>query len=475
MKKKILFKRLLLVCFIGGTVGFSDSGYATDWEDRFEIGGYIRNETSFRVREANEVLWSENIFQLDINTTIQPEKVYFYFSGRLYYDAVYDFQQSKGFLDDDTNRRELRRYMATNRVGTQADYVRECYLDIYTDHFDIRLGKQQIVWGETDAFKMLDIINPQDIRHFNQDNWEDSRITLWSAKIDYNPTLNTAIQLVVVPDIRPLYWQPYPGRDHPFTPLSQRVLPPFPLDEHRVARNLSNTEWGIRWYQNFGSFNYTLNYFRHWTDTPGIYLDLSKFKINMKYKRVHSIGGSFSWNFTNFLGLSSVVLRGETVLNLKDLQPAINYGRGGLPETVRSDNWNYALTLQKTFWKPYNLWPSGLDTQFYVFQSVILDYEDSKTKRHYLVPQTNAHADEFETIFALIFAAAYLPGEYLKPQLLVAYKDDGDWWIWPQITYEFTERITGTIAAHIYTGPFDGLLGEFQKSSNVLFRLKYGF
>ena len=208
------------------------------WSGKFEVGGYIRNETSMRLRDANELLWSENIFQLDVNTTLKPEVAYFYFSGRLYYDAVYDIQQSKGFLDDDTNRRELRRYMATNRVGTQADYVRECYLDLYTGPFDIRLGKQQIVWGETDAFKILDIINPQDIRHFNQDLWEDSRITLWGAKIDYNTTLNSALQLVVLPDIRPLYWQPYPGRDHPFTPLSQRVLPPLALDEHKVARNL---------------------------------------------------------------------------------------------------------------------------------------------------------------------------------------------------------------------------------------------
>ena len=474
MKNKAILRVLLPVIVITVTMGLADLGYTLDL-DRFEVGGYIRNETSLRLHDPHEFLWSENIFQIDINTILKPEVAYFYFSGRLYYDAVYDFKQGYGFLRDHKNRRKLREKFAFNHHGSQSDYVRECYLDIHTDHFDLRLGKQQIVWGETDAFKMLDIINPQDIRHFNQDNWEDSRITLWGARVDYYPILNTSLQFVLIPDIEPMFWNPYPGRDHPFTPLSQRKLPPFPLDEHSVAQNASNMEWGVRWFQNFGSFNYTLNYFRHWTDTPGIYVNLPKLKIDAKYKRVHSIGGSFSWNFSKFLGLKHVVLRGETVLNLGDLHPAINYAKGGLPETVRSDNFNYALTLQKTFWRPYILWPSGLDCQLYIFQSMILDYEHSKRKRHYLVPQTNAHADRVETILAFILTSAYLPGEYLKPQLLVAYKEDGDWWIWPQLTYEFTERITATLAAHIYTGPFDGLIGEFQKSSNVLFRIKYGF
>jgi hypothetical protein len=454
-------------------LGLAYPGHALDRKD-IEIGGYFRNETSIRVRDPYEFLWTENIFQLDVNTRLVPEKFYFYFSGRLYYDAVYDVKQSYGFVSNGTDRRALRKKMATNHHGSQADYIRECYLDIFTDHFDIRLGKQQIVWGETEGFKMLDIVNPQDIRHFNQDNFEDSRITLWAAKIDWNPTLDTQLELVVIPDWEPLFAAPF-FHNHPFTPLALRTAPPFPLVEHEVGQNVSNTEWGVRWFQNFGSFNYTLNYFRHWTDTPGGYLNLRRFRLDLKYKRVHSLGASFSWNFTEFLGLKHVVLRGETVLNLGDLQPALNFARGGLPETVRSDNWNYALALDKTFWRPYRLWPSGLSCTFQLFQSHILDYEHSKTKRHYIVPQTNAHADRWETVLIAVVTTAYLPGEYLKPQMLVAYKDDGDWWIAPGVTYEFTERITAFLGAHLYSGPFDGLIGEFQKSSNVLLRVKYGF
>lgn len=483
MRRDKIFKVLFLVVAIMVTMGLTNLGYALNLSkfevggldlSRFEVGGYIRNETSLRLHDPNEFLWSENIFQLDVNTILKPGVAYFYFSGRFYYDAVYDFKQGYGFLRDHDNRRKLREKMAFNHHGSLSEHVRECYLDISTDHFDIRLGKQQIVWGETDLFQMLDIINPIDMRHFNQHPWEEIRIGLWGAKIDYNPTLNTSLQFVLIPDIEPMFLAPY-AKGHPYTPLALRVLPPFTMIEHEVAQNGSNLEWGVRWYQNFGSFNYTLNYFRHWSDGPGVYLDLSKFRIDLKYKRVHSIGGSFSWNFTKFLGLRSVVIRFESVLNLKDIGSAINYGKGGLPETVRTDTFNYCLALDKTFWKPRFLWPSGLTCMFHIFQTYILDYEDSKRKRHYLVGQTNAHADEVETIFAAIFTSTYLPGEYLVPTLAVVYKDDGDWEIMPSLAYTIGNNYTVTLAACVLSGPNDTLLGEFQKSSNVSLRIKYGF
>jgi hypothetical protein len=45
----------------------------------------------------------------------------------------------------------------------------------------------------------------------------------------------------------------------------------------------------------------------------------------------------------------------------------------------------------------------------------------------------------------------------------------------PSLAYSLTEKITATVGLNYYTGPFDGLIGEFHKSSNVMFRLKYGF
>jgi len=62
--------------------------------------------------------------------------------------------------------------------------------------FALRLGKQQIVWGETDGLKLLDVMNPQNFREFILDEFEDSRLPLWSVKYtvpEFLRTNNTVI------------------------------------------------------------------------------------------------------------------------------------------------------------------------------------------------------------------------------------------------------------------------------------------
>jgi len=64
--------------------------------------------------------------------------------------------------------------------------VREAYLDFRWDFFGsnlLRLGKQQVVWGKADFFRLQDIVNPVDFgQHFFIEPFEDTRIpqlALW--------------------------------------------------------------------------------------------------------------------------------------------------------------------------------------------------------------------------------------------------------------------------------------------------------
>lgn len=64
--------------------------------------------------------------------------------------------------------------------------LREAYVDLRFRHVPLRLrlGRQQIVWGEADFFRLMDLWNPIDIRwHLQQEqNWEDIRVPLWLMK-----------------------------------------------------------------------------------------------------------------------------------------------------------------------------------------------------------------------------------------------------------------------------------------------------
>ena len=84
-----------------------------------------------------------------------------------------------------------------HRSYTQNDYLRELYVDTSAGGWDLRLGKQQVVWGTADGIKLLDIINPTDFRELNQNSLEDSRIPVWMVNAERYLDNGGNIQLIV--------------------------------------------------------------------------------------------------------------------------------------------------------------------------------------------------------------------------------------------------------------------------------------
>ncbi len=82
--------------------------------------------------------------------------------------------------------------------------VREAYLDFDLGPADVRLGKQQIVWGKLYGFKLLDAVNPQSFREFILEDFDQSRIGLWSASVEAplpeGPLGSWELQAVWAPD-----------------------------------------------------------------------------------------------------------------------------------------------------------------------------------------------------------------------------------------------------------------------------------
>ena len=79
---------------------------------------------------------------------------------------------------------------------------RELYVDAVAGDFWFRVGKQQIVWGKTDFFRLQDVINPIDFgQHFFFDSFEDIRIPQWMASAQWKfgslgPLTDNALQVV---------------------------------------------------------------------------------------------------------------------------------------------------------------------------------------------------------------------------------------------------------------------------------------
>lgn len=108
-------------------------GKKTLREAAFRPGGYLKNETAYRISEPEEFTKVRNILYLSATGSLTPE-VSYKASGRAVYDAIFALTDNypRNVKDDQQFEAGLR----------------DAYLDISKGDWDLRLGKQQIVWGK---------------------------------------------------------------------------------------------------------------------------------------------------------------------------------------------------------------------------------------------------------------------------------------------------------------------------------------
>ena len=136
--------------------------------DDIEVEGFVQAQNILRTSqmEDSEFIMQRNTAQIETKyyflkdstafgrfNTGKLEEATFTFVGRAVYDSIYDIRDS---YRDDYIGREDGPYLLEARV-------REAYVDLALPPFSLRLGKQQIVWGETDNFRALGVINPLDL------------------------------------------------------------------------------------------------------------------------------------------------------------------------------------------------------------------------------------------------------------------------------------------------------------------------
>lgn len=160
----------------------------------FTLHGAVKNETAYFISGEKRFDKIQNRLELKPELILSDR---WEFRGRAlsWYDAAMDVNGSN---TTDLSRTVKQHYL------TLAE-SKELYLLYAGDDFDLRFGQQQIVWGKTDGIRMLDIINPLDMREFILDDFLDLRIGLWAVRLNYYAYLNDAeheFEFVVIPDAR---------------------------------------------------------------------------------------------------------------------------------------------------------------------------------------------------------------------------------------------------------------------------------
>ena len=461
---------------IGLMVLVASSVYGIDVAENVTISGVIKNETASHLK-MGEFMKIENTVQMGVEYT-PTEYLHLFGLFRFFYDGVFDAEEQY-----EPVKSELYRTDVTN------DWLRELYVDFLSDRLDVRLGRQQVVWGTADGVKILDAVNPTDMREFTLDDYADSRIPLWMVKLEYAPTINGTFQCLFIPDFQANYIPPVGA---PFTfrasvlgqeNVAEWLNPssgPFPggsfLQREDVKpepwKDLSDTTIGLRWLDVVGGFEYTLNFlygfylsganYSWFEPAPGPPIPTITLNLQKRYERIYLYGASFTKALTKG-PLSGLTIRGEFAY-IQDV-PTYYGTNGSVTGLVKLDNFNYVLGFDKSL---VTNWFASL--QFIQFITSKPNY----LGKELLFGPTLGPMDQVTTMLSLKLSTDFMH-ERLKPDILVIYGLDNDWKITPKVQFEILDSLVAAAGIHIFEGKPKNLYGQFAERDELFFELRFGF
>lgn len=442
-----------------------------------EFAGYLKNETALRMAGGlDEFMKEANIVQLETEYKFN-EHVQFFSILKWFYDATLALE-NKYDQDPKWESKANKKLKYPEKL----QWLRECYVDVLTKRLDLRLGKQQVVWGTADGVRILDMINPLDYREWTLKDYIDSRIPLWMINAEGKLLMNGQLQLLLIPDYEANYYAPAGA---PFTlrtvAIGARQTPGVTtttIDE-KPERTFDHTKIGLRWRNIIEghALEYTLNYLHTYDFASSAYVRPPSYTdptlyLTRRAEQIDVFGGTFSKTITEGILVPGLAkgwtLRGEFAF-IKN--GAMNYGGDeSIKGTVDVDQYNYVLGFDKNIFTSWQF-------SFQFIQMIAQNTEKfNKTANNYtlLNGATRGPLDKVETILTLMLATDFLH-EKLKPQVLILYGDDNDWRISPKVSYEISDQWLATAGVNVFEGKTCNLNGQFDKNDEVFLELKYTF
>ena len=354
--------------------------------------------------------------------------------------------------------------------------IRQLYLDYRKGNWWLRLGKQQIAWGEALGLRVLDTINPLDLRQFVFfdrifEEFNRTRIPQWFLRANYTipnaaiPDLTAEFLLnpgAVVPTLLPAQGSPY-NLLPAFLKVKENVNQGEPTVGGRITGTASDVQFSLNFLTKpnddavgvFKSFNAGC------FAPPFDPLDC-RVVLDGRHPRIYTVGGSanYVWDW------AGAVLRAETTVT-----PNAPYLRtiGGTPtRIVERPVWKTVLAIDR----PTYVIP-GQDSM-----TIGLQFFENFTggKLAGLTDTFGSKVDTAVHTFTLFLQQPLLE-KRISLELFALYDTDGAHWIQPGVHWE----IGNNVRLDLYYNEFGGRekragrFGSFYWADGAFARFTYGF
>ncbi len=418
----------------------SEEGW--DWLSGINYSGYLKNETAYRIREPRSITKIRNIVYLNLQTDL-GESAAVNFTSWAYYDLAYDiFNYETIAARLERNEGEPLQFIVNlpqEKDSPVAD-IRELYLDYYASSWDLRLGKQYIIWGVLEGVRVVDEINPMNFRELILLDLLDYRMALWSAKLDYYSPLGD-LQFVIIPELQ--FHKPAPKGSE------WQLQEESPGTRYPESWNLYNTEYGARWSFDLFNTEFTLSYFYTWDDFPVLFRTIRVDGtvdpvFNPAYTRISMYGG------TAVRQIGDVVFKAEFAY--------VEDKYFGLSNTADKNGDGFVDTSGVTQ-RDHIRWGAGIeyvlaswDVANGIAQWVILDYDETIIQ------------DEVDTSLSVFIRREFPQYSMVVQMLYLHLVDLKETYIKPKAIFQITNNFQFAVGADF----LEGSTSDFGSSSGLV-------
>jgi hypothetical protein len=411
------------------------NGSDKDETRRIEWRGFVQNETAYTY--ADPAHWSRGVVRTQLSTQGGEGRLKWKATVRVDVDPVYYGTEF---------------YTQAVREDQRLDFfLRETYIDTSVGGLELRLGKQNIVWGEMVGLFFADVVSATDQRDFILPDFEIIRIPQWAARVEYFGEKSHA----------EIIWLPYPDINNIGKPGSEFF--PFPTsappgfnqkfdDEVRPAHGLRNSNFGARistlrngW--DLSAFYYrstdvNATFYRNVTPTPTPTLVFTP-----RHDRIWQAGATLAKD------LGSVVVKAETVY-----ASGRHFNVTRLTEptgVVPQDTLDYVLGLDFTLPKE-----TRLNLQY--FERVFFNHDPDLIQ------------DRREDGVSLLLSGKI--GASFEPEFLfIQSVNRNDSLMRPKLGWLPARNWRVSFGVDIFTGAVTGFFGRFDDRDRAYIELRYDF
>ena len=390
-------------------------------EPVLEVDGFVRNYTG--------VLFNSGDFSIVQNTvdlTLKHKREKVSFSANPFY---YQYPGKDDYFD-----------------------FRELYMDVYSNKLDLRIGKQQIIWGQADGVFVTDIVSPLNLTEFLLWDFNEIRQGVTAVKMKYYPHKDHDLEIVWIPVFTPTI---LPDENSIWRPSQEFAAPPtFDYSKVKIPSNIENGELFLRYSLSKSVIDLHLIGAYTWDDAQSMHvqkqidstMSLTGIIITPSHHRLMMGGGNFSSTIGGF------ILRGEAAYYygkyFQTTDPTVN------DALVQKNYLNYIVGLDKTIgdWK--------ISSQF--IQKIIFEYNDL---------MTNDKEDNLMTIMV----NRTLFREQLRLELFSYIGlNNGDALVRIRGYYFPHDGMSIELGTNIFVGD-KGTFGQYNNNDMVYARVKYSF